>query len=228
MKLNNEQIRDELSAQFVIGTLHGAARRRFESYLRDDRDLQQRVAAWQERLQPLLYSIESIDPSPSTWDALAQQLGFTEPKSERQSWWSWRPTLAGFAVLLIVSVIFLREPIRQDLLFFPDVEVAFVDDAQGPLWKIEADTGNDRVVVTALGDVSVDADKAMELWLLRDNGQPPVSLGLLPTASGGVISVHATAHIGAGTGFAVSLEPTGGSPTGLPTGPVLYVESINT
>lgn len=228
MKLENTQLRDELAAQFVIGTLQGAARQRFERYLRDDRDLQQRVEAWQERLQPMLNNIEAVDPSPSTWNALAQRLGFTETQNKRESWWSWRPALAGFAVLLIVTGIFLREPIRQEILFLPDVEVAFVDDTQGPLWKIEADTGNDRVVVTALGDVTVDTDKAMELWLLRDKDQPPVSLGLLPTANGGVISVRATAHIGAGTGFAVSLEPTGGSPTGLPTGPVLYVQSINT
>ncbi len=226
MKLNNPQLRDELCAQYVLGTLTGAARQRFSTYLRDDSDLQQRVAQWEQRLQPLAAGITPVEPSAATWRALSARLGFEEPAVKRESWWSWRPALAGFALLLIVSGVLLREPIRQNLLFLPDVEVAFVDESQGPLWKVEADTGNDRLVVTALGDVPVDRAKAMELWLLRDNDQPPVSLGLLPVRNGAVISVHAAASLRSGTGFAVSLEPAGGSPTGLPTGPVLYVQSL--
>ena len=63
----------------------------------------------------------------------------------------------------------------------------------------------------------------LELWMLPD-GQPPRSLGVLP--AGGIARVPlvgpsdaALADIPA---LAVSLEPAGGSPTGLPTGPVLY------
>lgn len=226
MKLENESTRDALAAQYVLGTLQGAPRRRFEQYLQADNALRDHVNDWQERLQPLLDGVEPVTPSPSVWSTLAERLGFTDAAPQQSSWWSWRPALAGFAVLLLIATIFLGEPIRQDWLFLPDVEVAFADANQQPLWKIEADSGNDKLVVTALGDVAVDADKTMELWLLRDNDQTPVSLGLLPTRNGEAVTVRASAAIATGTGFAVSLEPTGGSPTGLPTGPVLYVQSL--
>ncbi len=226
MKLENESTRDALAAEYVLGTLQGAPRRRFEKYLKDDQALRAHVEAWQERLQPLLGNVAPVSPSPAVWQGLAHRLGFSETRAESARWWSWRPALAGFAVLLLVATLFLGEPIRQDWLFLPDVEVAFVDANQQPLWRVQADSGNDKLVVTALGDVAVDPGKAMELWLLRDNDQAPVSLGLLPVTNGDVITVRAPTAIQTGTGFAVSLEPTGGSPTGLPTGPVLYVQSL--
>jgi anti-sigma-K factor RskA len=79
------------------------------------------------------------------------------------------------------------------------------------------------LLVKAVGAAPVAPGRALELWMLPD-GQPPRSLGVLP--AGGIARVPlvgpsdaALANIPA---LAVSLEPAGGSPTGLPTGPVLY------
>ena len=77
--------------------------------------------------------------------------------------------------------------------------------------------------VKPVGRVDVAADRALELWMLPD-GASPRSLGLISAT--GVVRValsgpadQALRNIPA---LAVSLEPRGGSPTGLPTGPVLY------
>ena len=82
-----------------------------------------------------------------------------------------------------------------------------------------------RAMVTRpLVNVSLEANHALELWALPSSGGPPRSLG--------VISEKATTVLKKGdvlkgaSGLAVSLEPPGGSPTGAPTGPVLYAGKL--
>ncbi len=51
----------------------------------------------------------------------------------------------------------------------------------------------------------------------------PMSLGVLP-ASGRQVALPGTPP--AGTALSVTLEPTGGSPTGAPTGRVVYAGTL--
>jgi anti-sigma-K factor RskA len=44
---------DELAGEYVLGTLDGEARERFESRLSIDGDAQRAVAQWESRLSPL-------------------------------------------------------------------------------------------------------------------------------------------------------------------------------
>jgi anti-sigma-K factor RskA len=69
----------------------------------------------------------------------------------------------------------------------------------------------------------IDGDRAFELWAIA--GGPPRPLGLLRPA-GGERLVLAAGTVPRDGVLAVSLEPAGGSPTGLPTGPVLYQGKI--
>jgi anti-sigma-K factor RskA len=75
--------------------------------------------------------------------------------------------------------------------------------------------------------VDVAADRALQLWMLPDGGNPR-SLGLVSATSVVRVALPAPAEDALRTipALAVSLEPPGGSPTGLPTGPVLYSGAI--
>ncbi len=66
--------------------------------------------------------------------------------------------------------------------------------------------------------------KAYELWLVSDRFKSPRSLGLIsdePFTQRAQLANYDAVTINRAT-YAVSLEPEGGSPTGAPTGPVLY------
>ena len=64
--------------------------------------------------------------------------------------------------------------------------------------------------------------KSLELWVLPASG-PPRSLGLVPNAMGDTMMRVTTAdpRMQSMNALAISLEPQGGSTSGLPTGPVL-------
>ena len=47
MNYRRPELRDRLAAEYVLGTLHGRARARLQQLLRDDPQLQARVAFWE-------------------------------------------------------------------------------------------------------------------------------------------------------------------------------------
>ena len=65
-----------------------------------------------------------------------------------------------------------------------------------------------------------DAKHEFELWAVADS--KPVPIGLIPVVRDQIATFRASALPKGGVTLAVSLEPTGGSPTGSPTGPILY------
>ena len=66
---------DELAGEYVLGTLDGEARARFESRLSDDSDAQQAVAQWEARLSPLTNAeAEELPPSDAVWATIKGRL----------------------------------------------------------------------------------------------------------------------------------------------------------
>ena len=96
------------------------------------------------------------------------------------------------------------------------------------MWVITANPATGTIRARAVNAQAAAVDQAYELWMLPADG-PPRSLGLLPVSGGEArheIPPALLALLGNAQGLAVSLEPAGGSPTGQPTGPVLYQAPI--
>jgi len=84
-----------------------------------------------------------------------------------------------------------------------------------------------RVDMKAIGPEPLPAGKSYELWMIPDGGKP-VPMGLMNetgTASENV-PAELLARLSKAKALAISLEPQGGSPTGQPTGPVLWVAPL--
>ena len=103
--------------------------------------------------------------------------------------------------------------------------VAVLNDAktQQPVLLVSAGRDSNELVVRMIVDQTLAENQALELWALPPQGNPR-SLGLVNAAGRTSIRLAASTGeaLGAVPALAVSLEPRGGSPTGLPTGPVLY------
>ena len=96
-----------------------------------------------------------------------------------------------------------------------------------PALVASADRAGRVLTVKAIAPVELAADRALQLWALPERGNPR-SLGLV--AASGVVRLALPAPadqaLQSVPALAVSLEPRGGSPTGQPTGPVLYMGPV--
>jgi len=80
---------------------------------------------------------------------------------------------------------------------------------------------NGALTLTTIGPMAPPSGKSYQLWLLPTQGAP-ISLGVLtPGQARYAIPAAVQAQLAQAKAFAVSVEPAGGSPTGLPTGAVI-------
>jgi anti-sigma-K factor RskA len=77
-----------------------------------------------------------------------------------------------------------------------------------------------EIHAVAQGALSHTLNQDFELWALAEGAERPVPLGLLPLSNG--TTLKPAGLPGQTFKLLVSLEPKGGSPTGLPTGPVMF------
>ena len=220
-----------LADEYVLGTMSGRARRRFERVLGTSDLARAAVRSAEDRLTALAVRLDPVQPRPATWTAIAARLGFPPDASivRPTAPARWRP--AGWHFALAAMLVGLA--LGLGWLQFRDAAVPLADVATlradgGPeLWVVATDRETSKLRVRASGAVPVLADRAYELWALPEGGAP-VSLGLLP-ATGDVartLDPAQRAALASATKVAVSLEPPGGSTTGAPTGPVLYVADL--
>ena len=107
-------------------------------------------------------------------------------------------------------------------------DVAVVNDENGnALWVALVYPGLQRVDIDVTTAPDAQATNDYQLWILAGDGTP-FSIGLLPQTGEATLTLEAAAVAALDTGntLAVSLEPLGGSPQPVPTGPVLYTAPL--
>ncbi len=224
MRYNAEQV-DSLAAEYVLGTLHGPARRRFERLIADRGNVRMAVWSWERRLNAIASGLKPRKPSTRVWKNIIRRIDpskrvKTEVRTGWRGLWLALPTAAAAAWLAIT--------------LFPapstDRIAVFADQSAQTLWVISADIDDGILKTEAVKVPPLASDASYELWLLPPDGTP-LSLGLLPLTAGRTesqISTQLLASLVDSGGMAISLEPAGGSPTGLPTGPIVYQASLIT
>ncbi|MGJ3264583.1 MAG: anti-sigma factor [Salinarimonas sp.] len=242
----NEDDDDALAGEYVLGTLRGTDRAAFEARLAREPALADAVAAWQERLAPLTEAVAPVAPpadlfariearldeagaasaptpaASSPASSPAEIVSLDEVRRLRRALAGWRIAAGGLGALAAALVaLALLFPGR----FLPpppegERYVAVVDRGGDlPALIVQVDVASGLVRVRAPA-AEAPPDRALELWLVADGGDPR-SLGLVRDAADFRIE-PAVARASPGATLAVSVEPPGGSPTGAPTGPVVY------
>ena len=233
--MQNKSLRNHLAAEYVIGTLVGAARRRFEYYINQDPSLQALIQKWGHILNPMGSMLKPVTPPKRVWKNIEKRLLL---KDQQGGFWNnlflWRTFASTGAALVIVMGIYLGN-ISEKVTTIEATQsttdyLAVIQNTQSQgAWVISTDIKQKRLVVRNIKTQEIASGKDFELWLLPDSNnknsfKAPISVGLIDASTTTQIQLTAkqlTAIQLAG-GVAVSLEPSGGSTTGLPTGPVLY------
>jgi anti-sigma-K factor RskA len=224
MRYDDAQLLDRLAAEHVLGTLRGAARRRFERLCATHGAARAALHRWEDEWLVLSRQLSPVAPSARVWaNVRARLFGAQAPRPGRRRRWQLAAAAASLiAVTVLVSVLYREtHPALQTL-------AVLGRDSAHPWWRIEKSGKLDALTLRAVGAVEPLPGKAYELWALPRGGVAPVSLGLLPAGGSFARALTATqrAALAAADKVAVSVEPSGGSPTGSPTGPVIIVASL--
>jgi len=228
---------EALAAEYVLGTLDREERQRAQARLATDHAFARMVDDWSRRLAPLSEAVPPVEPPPTAWAAIeaalpAERRATRAPPRPLSSWASiwrslgfWRWATGGAVALAAGLALYIAVTPLQPA---PESRyVAVLESGPGqPAWLVSIDIAARQMTVRPFGDLAL-ADKSYELWLIEATAQPK-SLGLLSPDDDRAIPISADlgSAVPRAVAFAVSLEPAGGSPTGLPTGPVLYQGAI--
>jgi len=220
MRYDDPELRDRLTGEYVLGTMPSRARRRFERLMRDDATLTAMVGAWEARLAPLDDATEAVAAPERVWRVIDRRVGPGAPAPVRPRWNGlafWRGLVAGAVGVCAALILYLALAPTP-----PEARIVAVlaDDGGQPSWVALTGPGRGQISVSAIRTLADDPTHSFQLWGLA--GGAPRPLGLLHAASGQPLSVAAADIPATGGALAVSREPPGGSPTGAPTGPVLY------
>jgi anti-sigma-K factor RskA len=218
MNYQTTALRRALAADYAIGLMPAAARRRFDALLLEDAALRVELGHWQDALASLTGAVPERPVPAHVWEGIKARI---EPQvlhlpAKRPFWKSIRVLAAACAVVVAVLVGVLYQ---RDL--GVEYNATLLAANQQPALQIKA--FGDHLQVEPLTLAAIEPTRALELWVIPTGGKP-ISLGLVPVAGKGRIplSTEQQALLKAPVTLAVSLEPQGGSPTGQPTGPVLY------
>jgi anti-sigma-K factor RskA len=212
-----------LAAEYVLGTLgpveHAAAAHRAGT----DAAFAAEIAFWEARLAPLAGLIPPVTPPASLWARIEDSTGSQPGRAQTQAapprpandnrLLAWRiASFAGFALAAgLAAFIALRPPPPLPALA---VLTPFGTNTQVVLAVQEA---GGAIEIRPNAAVKVPQGRDLELWQVPKGASKPASLGVIPENGKTV-----PPGIAPGTTLLVSLEPKGGSPTGQPTGPVLF------
>jgi anti-sigma-K factor RskA len=239
MRYTHPKLLDHLASAYVLGTLQGGARRRFERLRADRIDVQTLVTLWEVRLGELALSIPPQEPSPKVWAAIAART--QEPKAQLApldppSWLGWLvPAGFGFGGLAIgmlaAAVLFVMAP----SLFVSSEQIAMRTGERLPpsyVGLLTDDAGNGKVLVSSLRQGKTMAVKIigpitepplghMVLWAHPSEGLP-FAVGSVPSKGTVIANLPATSEklFFKVSKLSITLE-TEDAPTS-PHGPVLF------
>jgi anti-sigma-K factor RskA len=215
----------QLAGEYVLGTLPLAARLQVERRMQDEPLLRAEVDAWERRLLPLTALAEPVEPSPKLWPRIAGNLrpqAITDAGGWRR-WWDdlrlWRG-LAGVALAaaLVLGNMVLRPETQQ-----PAYMVVLVSPQQRNAGYVVQASLNKQLTLTPLEGTPVPSSKSLQFWTKGKDWTRPASLGLVKPNQSLKVALDKLPQVQAGQLFEITLEPEAGSPTGRPTGPILYI-----
>ncbi|CAM3754038.1 MULTISPECIES: anti-sigma factor [Pseudoalteromonas] len=231
MNYDNQKLIDMLAAEYVLGTLKGPARKRFQRLMLTSNRVREATWMWEQHLNNLASSIKSEPPSDAVWQIISQRID-AKPSIEKvvpesnvikpkaSIWQAWSLIATAASIVLALIIWQPQAPLQQQT-----QQIAlFKDASEQPLWFIDIDEQN--LSIKASDKLIARTDKDYELWMILKGQDTPISLGLLPKS--GVKSLLKDSRFNAQdiALLAISLEPIGGSPNGLPTEVVFTTELI--
>ena len=212
-----------LAGEFALGLLEGDALDAARARVLTDRAFASEVAFWQEHFATLAEEVDEVAPPASARANLIKRLFGAESARSCNGLWKALAGFASAAAVVFGLIAFVPRDIAPPALFVSDIVAE--DGSLGVLAVIDATAHTVRITRTVGAPAT---GRALELWGIPADGTGPVSFGVMPeTETAEFLVPDALLGKAVGLTLAISDEPTGGSPTGQPTGAILATGPAN-
>ena len=221
---------DLLAAELAFGLLDAPDRAAAEARAAGDPAFALACRMWQDHAAGLVDAAGEV-PDAAVWAAIQRRLPANDDAigtaALRRSVRLWRSTSLALALVALIAGTFALQ--RPQILPIPPVAIAaplpttivlLTGAPDAGVMAIGYDRAAGRIASTSTG--LAIGGHAAELWVIPAD-QRPRSLGVVRAnvADARIEPAAVRALIAAGATLAITVEPAGGSPTGLPTGPVI-------
>lgn len=184
LRYQNPELQDLLASNYVMGTLRGPARKRFESLMSRNESLVQRVRQWQEKMQPLHEVTPEVAPKKATWQKILGSINqVADPMIEkllsRLRFYKALSTVA-FTCALMIAVVayspwFAAKPTAAAINY-----VAVLKNNEATPTMVVTLTKAGRVLrLDMLQKPEVPADRKLQLWAISREDGSTESLGTI-------------------------------------------------
>jgi anti-sigma-K factor RskA len=217
--------------EVVVGLASEAEVAEMEALCAADPDVASQVERARRRYVALDYTADNLPLPADLWTRIEASLDSEQerqveagtsaeifPLDPRNTQGRWRAAAFGSAIAAAVLAVALG----FSLTMAPEPTViAVLLDSQGQPIAVVEGAENNQTLITLLENTRVPANSVMQVWTKPDENGPPVSLGLLAAARSRTLTATGLPPPRAEQLYEITFEPTGGSPTNLPTGPIL-------
>ena len=223
MRYDSEELQDLLAAEYVLGSLQGAARRRLITLMRHHPSLRRRVQDWEQRTLPLIIRAPRIKAPDRVWHKILARISPPADRAwSRRTWWMGFATVGLSFVLAALLYVGAAPPSQPSFTM-----VALLSDQRALPGILVSWTpkqaANRNLSVRILAHPQMPPGTSWQAWIVTERNGAPISLGLVSADENQVLNLSAAAAdaLPGAVAVGVSVEPKGGSVTGRPSGPFL-------
>lgn len=235
---------DRLAAEHVLGLLEGEERGVADRLLASDSEFRALVEVWRQRFSAWDETAAEIPPGESLWQRIESSViaapaavlapaapaprtatpGLLASLWDNLSFWRTFGLVGAVATLLLAAGMgfFAVKASRQ-----PVMIAVLLTDANQP-GAVLSTYSDGRAELVPLGDMTIPHNHSVQVWTFPDPAGPPVSVGVVQVARTVRLKLDNVPQLRSDQLFAISIEPLSGSPTGLPTGPVVMKGTAST
>jgi anti-sigma-K factor RskA len=214
---------DLIAAEYVLGTLSRTERRAAQNRMDVDGGFAARVRAWESRFAALNDGYQDAavpDLLPQIEARLFAHPVSTSPKSLRGRWFGFGALAGTVFTALVLALAILLGPVIRPTTAPLNLQASLVAEPQALSFAARWNSASNELVLTRVAGEPAPVGQDYEVWLIDASGVPR-SLGLIQGES-----LQVAADLAPGLTLAISLEPEGGSPNPVPSGPVLAAAAL--
>ena len=191
-RYQNPEVFEQLAIEYVVGALHGRARKRFEVLMATHFYLQATVEAYEHQFAHLVELLPDEKPSDQVWKNLEAHINVNAPSfaGEHNAWWHSLFNIKSYgflATVLILSAVMLFNPMTGSPIAYTAVLSSNATHITMAVTRISQ--ANMNITIDMMKQPDIPDNMLLALWCHPKGGGKAVMMGTIAKSGETVIRI---------------------------------------